>query len=72
VQLTSSGWVDLWVLRCLVGGAVHCSYATSYSVVGSQTDFSFVTIRLAGHMVPTFQPEAAFSFFKRYLQNTPF
>jgi len=47
-------------------------YATTYSVVGAETDFSFVTIRLAGHMVPTFQPEAAFSFFKRYLEKKPF
>ena len=26
-------------------------YATSYSVTGGDHDFSFVTIRLAGHMV---------------------
>jgi len=35
-------------------------------------DFSFLTIRLAGHMVPTFQPAAAFAFFDRFLSASPF
>ena len=91
------------------------SYATTYSVPGAQTDFSFITIRLsgavlkaagllgaargvqcvrrvhrngdcllcfavgtlrhlayAGHMVPTFTPEAALTFFKRFIKGTPF
>jgi len=47
-------------------------YATTYNVTGAPYDFSFVTIRLAGHMVPTFQPAASFSFFSRFLQGTPF
>ncbi|MDC3321126.1 S10 family peptidase [bacterium] len=42
-------------------------YATTYDVVDSTNDFTFVTIRLAGHMVPTFQPSAALSFLERYL-----
>ena len=28
------------------------------------------TIRLAGHMVPTFRPEPALSFFERFLNKT--
>jgi len=47
-------------------------YATTYTVPGASTDFSFITIRLAGHMVPTFQPEPAFTFFERFLKGTPF
>jgi hypothetical protein len=47
-------------------------YSTSYSVSGSDQKFHFVTIRLAGHMVPTFQPEASFSFFSRFLAGKPF
>ncbi len=50
-------------------------YATTYNVLPSEDDdsgkqmpdFQFVTIRLAGHMVPTFQPSASLDFFKRFL-----
>jgi hypothetical protein len=47
-------------------------YATSYDVVGSDKDFTFITIRLAGHMVPAFRNDAAFAFFSRFLEGTPF
>eukprot|EP00756_Hemistasia_phaeocysticola_P038021 Hpha_TRINITY_DN16733_c1_g2::TRINITY_DN16733_c1_g2_i16::g.80358::m.80358 len=47
--------------------SVPAGYVTSYSVANSTTDFSFVTIRLAGHMVPTYQPKAAFAFISRFL-----
>ena len=46
-------------------------YVTTYSATAAH-DFSFVTIRLAGHMVPTFQPASSFSFFKRFLAREPF
>lgn len=42
-------------------------YATSYTVPGSDNDFQFVTIRLAGHMVPAFQPRSAHTFFKTFI-----
>merc|ERR1712187_51414 len=42
-------------------------YVTKYTVAGSDQEFKFVTIRLAGHMVPTFQPEAAFDMFDTFL-----
>merc|ERR1719272_1682613 len=45
-------------------------YSTTYTVPGESFDFSFVTIRLAGHMVPAFQPNSALSFFKRFLAGT--
>jgi len=47
--------------------SVPAGYVTSYNVVNATTDFSFVTIRLAGHMVPTYRPKAAFTFFSRFL-----
>ena len=34
-------------------------------------DFSFATIRLAGHMVPTFQPAPSLAFFERFLGAKP-
>ena len=45
-------------------------YSTTYTVPGAPYDFSFVTIRLAGHMVPSFQPLSALTFFKRFLAGT--
>jgi len=47
-------------------------YVTTYTVAGAPSvDFSFVTIRLAGHMVPTFQPAASLAFFTRFLAAEP-
>eukprot|EP00041_Stephanoeca_diplocostata_P032674 m.1054590 g.1054590 ORF g.1054590 m.1054590 type:complete len:491 (+) comp24190_c0_seq8:136-1608(+) len=52
---------------------VPAGYVTTYNVSGApENDFSFVTIRLAGHMVPTFQPTAALAFFQRFLNKQPF
>ena len=43
-------------------------YATNYEVPGAKDlDFSFVTIRLSGHMVPNFTPEPALALFERFL-----
>ena len=52
-------------------------YVTTYSVPGKTfpskgPDASFLTIRLAGHMVPTFQPEAALAFISRYFRGEAF
>ena len=47
-------------------------YATTYSVPGSTKDFSFITIRLAGHMVPAFRNDAAFAFISRFLAGDKF
>eukprot|EP01104_Vermistella_antarctica_P015327 TRINITY_DN5001_c0_g1_i1.p1 TRINITY_DN5001_c0_g1~~TRINITY_DN5001_c0_g1_i1.p1 ORF type:complete len:509 (-),score=68.17 TRINITY_DN5001_c0_g1_i1:59-1585(-) len=44
------------------GGQV-AGYATVYD------DFTFTTIRNAGHMVPTFQPARGYAMFKSFLQN---
>jgi carboxypeptidase C (cathepsin A) len=50
-------------------GTVPAGYATTYSVPGTDLDFHFVTIRLAGHMVPAFQPAAALEFFSRFISG---
>ncbi|KAJ8598199.1 hypothetical protein CTAYLR_005524 [Chrysophaeum taylorii] len=53
-------------------------YATTYTVpdkVYTNTggnDFAFITIRLAGHMVPQYQPKPALSFFTRFLAGDTF
>ena len=53
--------------------SVPAGYATTYDVPESGgKDFSFITIRLAGHMVPAFQNKRAYTFFKNFLAGTPF
>ena len=47
------------------GEGIPAGYLTSYT-----KNFAFITIRLAGHMVPTFQPKPALTFFERYLAGT--
>ena len=48
-------------------------YVTSYTVPSApKLDFSFVTIRLAGHMVPTFQPAASLAFYQRFVDGEAF
>jgi len=50
--------------------AAPAGYITRYSASaapGREVDFAFQTIRLAGHMVPQFQPEAAFTMVSDFL-----
>jgi hypothetical protein len=47
-------------------------YGTNYKATSSGLDFSFVTIRLAGHMVPAFTPGPAFFMIKRFLEADDF
>ena len=62
------------IVHSPAGNGIPAGYATSYSVPNSTgpSDFTFITIRLAGHMVPQFQPGPSLSFFKRFLAGTPF
>ena len=53
-------------------GTIPAGYATTYKSSTTDKDFSFVTIRLAGHMVPAFQPAAALEFFTRFTSGKPF
>jgi hypothetical protein len=49
-------------------------YVTTYAVPAAASKdhvLTFATIRLAGHMVPMFQPAPASAFFKRFLANEP-
>lgn len=50
--------------------ATAAGYSTSYSVAGSDTDFKFQTVRLAGHMVPQFAPEAAFVLLSEFIAGS--
>lgn len=63
---------EAWRPWFAAGESVPAGYVTSYTVTNSTMDFSFLTIRLAGHMVPTFQPAASFSFYSRFLAGQPF
>merc|ERR1712137_797539 len=54
-----------WLLDNIPAG-----YVTNYATDGF--NFSFVTIKSAGHMVPTFQPERALAFFERWLSGQSF
>ena len=52
-------------------------YVTTYSVSDKAyeskgPDFAFLTIRLAGHMVPTFQPEAALTFVSNFVSGSAY
>jgi len=61
-----------WRPWYVAGGAkAPAGYVTSYTPKSAR-DFSFLTVRLAGHMVPTYQPEAALAFFSRFLEGKPF
>ena len=45
-------------------------YVTTYNVEGApDKDFTFLTIRLAGHMVPTFQPGPSLDFITRFFKR---
>ena len=45
---------------------------TAYTPSEGKHDFSFLTIRLAGHMVPTYQPAASLAFISSFLDAKPF
>eukprot|EP00746_Dinoflagellata_sp_MGD_P009927 gnl/MRDRNA2_/MRDRNA2_120347_c0_seq1.p1 gnl/MRDRNA2_/MRDRNA2_120347_c0~~gnl/MRDRNA2_/MRDRNA2_120347_c0_seq1.p1 ORF type:complete len:509 (+),score=80.67 gnl/MRDRNA2_/MRDRNA2_120347_c0_seq1:90-1616(+) len=45
-------------------------YITKYQAPGAAVDFSFATIRLAGHMVPQFQPEASLVMLQSFLSGS--
>lgn len=44
-------------------------YITKYQSPGTSVDFSFATIRLAGHMAPTFQPGASLTMLQSFLHG---
>ena len=50
---------------------LHSSSLPRFRLPSGAQDFSFATIRLAGHMVPTFQPAPSLAFFERFLDAKP-
>lgn len=50
--------------------AAPAGYVTRYQAPGASVDFSFQTIRLAGHMVPTFQPEAGYVMIRDFFKDS--
>jgi len=58
--------VEQW--RPWVSGGVPAGYVTTYGVAG-HANFTFVTVKDSGHMVPQYQPERALEFFRRWLHG---
>jgi carboxypeptidase C (cathepsin A) len=58
-----------WNARATNGHTICAGYATQYQ---TPNPFQFVTIKGAGHMVPTFKPSVALTLFQKFLANTPF
>lgn len=50
--------------------SVPAGYITEYKSPNFSASFSFATVRLAGHMVPQFQPEPAFTLMSRFLDDS--
>lgn len=57
----TNGWRPWYVSNQVAG------YVTEY-----ENDFTFITIKGAGHMVPQYQPEFAYAFFSRFLDGRAF
>ena len=58
-----------WQGSPAAGGArVAAGYAIQYG--GNSKDLSFVTVKGAGHEVPTYKPEAAFDLFSAFINGT--
>ena len=76
--LAAQGYMEeksAWHPWMVGSDSIPAGYATTYNVSNAEKDvgdFTFITIRLAGHMVPAFQPRAALSFFTRFLARESF
>jgi hypothetical protein len=67
-------WKGPWQPWYAEANRAPAGYVTTYSVPGKTfqshgPDAAFLTIRLAGRMVPTFQPEAALAFIARFFRG---
>ena len=56
----------LW--RPWVAGEMVVGYVTQYA----ENNFTFATMRDAGHMVPRYKPKAAFEMFSNFFHKQPF
>ena len=53
-------------------GEVVAGYAIKYRVPDAEHDFQFVTVKGAGHMVPTYKPVFALTFLTKFLKGEDF
>jgi len=51
------------------GARAAAGYITTYA--SPAKDLAFVTVKGAGHEVPTFKPAAAFAMFTRFIKGQP-
>ena len=65
------GWEEAEAWRPWILDSVPAGYVTSYKTNGA-ADFTFVTIKESGHMVPQYQPARALAFFQRWLKGGPY
>jgi len=63
----TAGWQPWFVSN----HSTPAGYVMEYQATGGAdgTDFTFQTIRLAGHMAPSFQPESSFAMFSDFLNK---
>jgi len=55
-----------WTSQAVNGHTVTAGYATRYN---APNGFQYVTIKGAGHMVPTYKPVAALTLFNKFVKN---
>ena len=65
------GWVEAEAWRPWLLNNVPAGYVTSYKT-GGAANFTFVTVKESGHMVPQYQPTRALAFFQRWLKGGPY
>ena len=61
-----------WFSSSASGSRAPAGYVTTYTGSDTSLDFAFVTIRLAGHMVPTYKPVFALTFLTKFLKGEDF
>ena len=66
------GMTSLETFRPWVVDQVPAGYVTTYKNPVGPANFTFITVKEAGHMVPQYQPARAFELFRRFLRDEPF
>jgi hypothetical protein len=71
-QIPDQGWRP-WIVNSTGGrkGGSVAGYVTDYELAGVH-NFTFLTVREAGHMVPQYQPVRALALFTRWLHGEPY
>lgn len=63
----SSPWTPWFSTSKTAPAGYSTKYSAPHAVKGREVEFEFKTIRLAGHMVPQYQPEAALTMITEFL-----